>query len=154
VTSTIRALLALCATGLIGSACAFERTVVNEGVERLDPASLVAGQSDRLDVLRRFGAPPEKTVEEAGTRSIARDYLAYQVYERRCFRVGFEQLLLITPFRWCFSDYPYRLAVEFDEDGIVSGVYTTRRDMVWPPFQDPADRPPPATVQISGDLLQ
>lgn len=136
------------------SACAFERTVVNEGVEKLDPTTIVAGESDRIDVLRQLGAPPEKSVEEAGTRSVSRDYLTYEVYEQRCFRVGFDQIWVITPFRWCFADFPYRLAVEFDENGIVSGVYTTRQDMIWPPFQSEADRPPPTTVQYSGDLLK
>jgi len=144
----------LCATALIVSACAFERSVTNENVEKLDPSGIVAGESDRLDVLRQLGAPPEKSIEEAGTRSVSADYLAYEVYEQRCFRVGFDQIWLIMPFRWCFADFPYRLAVEFDDQGIVSGVYTTRRDMIWPPFQNEADRPPPTTVQYSGDLLK
>jgi hypothetical protein len=142
------------ALALLVSACAFERTVVNEGVEKLDPSGIVAGQSDRLDVLSQLGAPPEQSVEEIGIRAVARDYLAYQVFERRCFQIGPERVLLIIPFRWCFADYPYRLAVEFDENGIVSGVYTTRRDMIWPPFQREADRPAPTTVQLSGDLLK
>jgi hypothetical protein len=146
--------LAPVALALLVSACAFERTVVNEGVERLDPSGIVAGQSDRLDVLKQLGAPPEQNVEEIGIRAVSGDYLAYQVFERRCFRIGFEEILLITPFIWCFSDYPYRLAVEFDENGIVSGVYATRRDMIWPPFQREADRPAPTTVQLSGDLLK
>jgi hypothetical protein len=146
--------VAVVALALVVSSCAFERTVVNEGVEKLDPTGIVAGESNRLDVLQQLGAPPEQSVEEIGIRSVARDYLSYQVFERRCFRVGFDQILLITPFRWCFADYPYRLAVEFDENGIVSGVYATRREMIWPPFQNAADRPAPTTVQYSGDLLK
>lgn len=149
----MRALVAV-ALALLASGCAFERTVVNEGVEKLDPSGIVAGRSDRLDVLQQLGAPPEQSVEEIGIRSVSRDYLAYQVFERRCFRIGFDQILLVTPFRWCFADYPYRLAVEFDENGIVQGVYTTRRDMIWPPFQSEANRAAPSTVQLSGDLLQ
>jgi hypothetical protein len=141
------------ALALLVSACAFQRTVVNEGVEKLDPSGIVAGQSNRLDVLQQLGAPSEQNVEEIGMRAVARDYLAYQVFERRCFRIGFDQLLLITPFRWCFADYPYRLAVEFDENGIVSGVYATRRDMIWPPFQSEKDRSGPVTTQLSGSLL-
>jgi hypothetical protein len=141
------------ALALLISSCAFERTVVNEGVEKLDTSGIVAGQSNRLDVLQQLGAPPEQSVEEIGMRAVARDYLAYQVFERRCFRIGFDQLLLITPFRWCFADYPYRLAVEFDENGIVSGVYATRHDMIWPPFQSEKDRPGPVTTQLSGSLL-
>lgn len=142
------------ALALLASACAFERTVVNEGVETLDTSGIVAGQSDRLDVLRQLGTPPEQSVDEIGIRSVAKDYLTYQVFEQRCFRIGFERILLITPFRWCFADHPYRLAVEFDEKGIVRGVYATRREMIWPPFQSEANRPAPTTVQLSGDLLQ
>lgn len=146
--------VALVALALLVSSCAFERTVVNEGVEKLDPSGIVAGESSRLDVLQQLGAPPEQSVEEIGIRAVARDYLAYQVFEQRCFRIGFDNILVITPFRWCFADYPYRLAVEFDENGIVDGVYVTRRDMIWPPFQSEADRPAPTTVQFSGDLLK
>ena len=146
--------LALLALALLVSSCAFQRTAVNEGIEKLDPSGIVAGRSNRLDVLQQLGTPPEQSVNEIGIRSVARDYLSYQVFEQRCFRIGFDNILLITPFRWCFADYPYRLAVEFDENGIVSGVYVTRRDMIWPPFQNEADRPAPTTVQFSGDLLK
>ena len=92
--------------------------MVNEGVEKLDPSGIVAGQSDRLDVLKQLGVPPEQNVEESAfVRSAGTIWLPG--LRRRCFRIGFDQILLITPFRWCFSDYPYRLAVEFDENGIV-----------------------------------
>jgi hypothetical protein len=146
--------IALIAVTLAVSACAFERAVVNGGVENLDPSGIVAGRSDRLDVIRQLGAPPEKSVEEAGIRSVGRDYLNYAVFEQRCFQIGFDQVLLITPFRWCFADYPYQLAVEFDENGIVTEVYRTRRDMIWPPFQSEEDQPLPVTSELSGSLLQ
>jgi hypothetical protein len=151
---TTNGVLALIAVALAVSACAFERRVVNEGVENLDASGIVAGQSDRIDVIRQLGVPPEKSVEEAGIRSVGRDYLSYTVFEERCFRIGFDQVLLITPFRWCFADHPYQLAVEFDDNGIVSGVYATRRDMIWPPFQSEEDRPGPVTTQLTGSLLQ
>lgn len=148
------AVLALIWLALAVSACAFEKTVLNEGVQNLDASGIVAGRSDRLDVLRQLGAPPEDSVEEAGTRVVGRDYLNYAVFEERCFRIGFEQILLITPFRWCFADYPYELAVEFDENGIVTGVYQTRRDMIWPPFQSEANLPRPVTTELTGSLLR
>lgn len=147
-------ILALSAIALAISGCAFEKTVRNEGVENLDTSGIVAGRSDRVDVLRQLGAPPEDSVEEAGTRVVSRDYLSYAVFEERCFRIGFEQVLLITPFRWCFADHPYELAVEFDENGIVTGVYQTRRDMIWPPFQSEDNLPAPVTTQLSGSLLR
>lgn len=142
------------AVALAVSACAFERTVVNEGVQNLEPSSIVAGRSDRLDVIRQLGVPPEKSTEEAGIRSVGRDYLSYAVFEERCFRIGFEEILLVTPFRWCFADYPYQLAVEFDDQGIVTGVYQTRRNIIWPPFQSEKDQPLPVTTELSGSLLR
>jgi hypothetical protein len=142
------------AIALLISGCAFERTVVNEGTRDLDPSGIVAGRSDRLDVVQKLGVPLPDVPEEIGTFVLGKDYARYAVFEQRCFRIGFEQILLITPFRWCFEDHPYELAVEFDDNGIVTGVYETRREMIWPPFQDEADRPQPVTVQLSGGSLQ
>ena len=147
-------LCALSAAALLISACAFERRVVNEGMRDLDPSGIVAGRSDRIEVIKQLGVPLPDVPEEIGTLLPGKDYVNYAVFERRCFRIGFERLFLVTPFRWCFADYPYELAVEFDDRGIVTGVYETRREMIWPPFQDEADRPPPVTVELSGSLLQ
>lgn len=146
--------LVLGATALAGSSCAFERTVRNEGVENLDISGIVAGQTERVDVLMQLGAPPINSIEAAGTRSIDKNYFSYAVQDERCFRFGFDSMLLITPFRWCSKDHPYRLAIEFDEDGIVSGIYKTRRDNIWPPFENETHRRPPVTTEIAGDLLQ
>lgn len=145
---------ALAATALVMSGCAFERTVTNEETRNLDPSGIVAGRSDRLDVIEQLGVPLPSVPEEIGTLLVGKDYVNYAVFERRCFRIGFEQIFLITPFRWCFEDHPYELGVEFDDQGIVTGVYETRREMIWPPFQDEADRPPPQTVELSGSLLR
>lgn len=120
----------------------------------MDPSGVAAGQSNIVDVIKQLGIPLPDAPEEIGTRLMSRNYLNYAVFERRCFRIGFERFLLITPLRWCFEDYPYELAVEFDEDGIVTGVYETRREMIWPPFQDKADRPAPVTAELSGSLFE
>jgi hypothetical protein len=145
---------ALGIAALVISGCSFERTVVNEETKNLDPAGIVAGRSNRLDVIKQLGVPLPDVPEQIGTLLPGKDYVKYAVSEQRCFRIGFERIFLITPFRWCFKDYPYELAVEFDDDGIVTGVYETRREMIWPPFQDEADRPPPQTVELSGSLLK
>jgi hypothetical protein len=145
--------LVLGAIACLMAACAFERTVINEEVENLDPSPIVAGRSDRLDVIKQLGVPPPEFPEEIGTRVVSQDFLRYGVYESRCFRIGFERILIITPFRWCFDDYPYELAVEFDRNGIVRGVYETRREMIWPPFQDEADRAAPVTTELTGSLF-
>jgi hypothetical protein len=132
------------------AACAFERTVVNEEHRYLDPSGITAGSSDITDVVEQLGIPLPDVPEEVGTRIVSANYLNYRVFDERCFRIGFERVLLVTPFRWCYSDHPYELAVEFDDAGTVTGVYETRRGMIWPPFQDESDLPPPETVQLSG----
>lgn len=138
------------ALALTLGACAFERTVVNEGNRDLDPSGIVAGRSDLTDVVAELGIPLPDVPEEIGTRVLSANYLNYRVFDERCFRIGFERVLLVTPFRWCYGDHTYELAVEFDDAGIVTGVYETRRGMIWPPFQSEADLPPPETVVLSG----
>jgi hypothetical protein len=141
---------ALAAAALLLSACAFEKSVTNEANKDLDASGLIAGQSNFEDVLQQLGIPPPDVPEEIGTRLVNRNYVNYAVFERRCFRIGFERILIVTPFRWCYADHPYELAVELDDDGIVTGVYETRRDMIWPPFQNESDLSPPETIELSG----
>lgn len=130
--------------------CAFERMVVNEGVRNLDPSSIVVGETDHLGVIRELGLPPSDFPEEIGTRGVARDYLRYGVFESRCFRIGFDAMLLITPFRWCSRFRSYELGVEFDEQGVVSGVYETQREGVWPPFGGEDDIGKPVVRSLHG----
>lgn len=132
--------------------CAFERVVINEGVRSLDPGNIVVGRTDHLGVLRELGLPPPEFPEEVGTRGVARDYLRYGVFESRCFRIGFEQVLLISPFRWCTRFRPYELGVAFDERGLVTGVYEMHRDGVWPPFRGEDDLPPPVVRALQGSM--
>lgn len=141
------------AIALLLSGCAFQKTVNNEGNRNLDPSGLVAGRSTIEDVVEQLGIPLPDVPEEIGIRLVSRHYLNYAVYEQRCFRIGFAEAWLITPFRWCYADNPYELAVELDDTGIVTGVYETRRDMIWPPFQDESDLSPPRTVELSGSLF-
>jgi hypothetical protein len=145
---------AVAAAALMVAACAFEKRVSNERVREYDPSGIVAGRSTISDVIERIGVPLPDLPEEAGTLLVSRNYLNYRVYEERCFRIGFEELLLITPFRWCYGDHPYELAVEVDVAGMVTGVYETRRDMIWRPFQSEADLAPPQTVELSGSSFR
>jgi len=143
----------LCLTSVLAlslGACAFERTVVNERNRDLDPSGIVAGRSDVGDVVAQLGILLPDVPEEIGTRVLSANYLNYRVFDERCFRIGFERVLLVTPYRWCYADHTYELAVELDDAGIVTAVYETRRGMIWPPFQSEADLPPPETVRLSG----
>ncbi len=130
--------------------CAFERVVINEGVRSLDPSEIVVGETDHLGVLRELGLPPAEFPEQVGTRVVGRDYLSYGVFESRCFRIGFENVLLITPFRWCTRFRPYELGVAFDEEGVVMGVHEMRREGVWPPFGGEDDLPDPVVRPLQG----
>ena len=136
------------------AACAFEKQTTNERVRDLDTSAIAAGRSDILDVIEQYGVPLPDLPEEIGTLLVGRNYLTYRVYEQRCFRIGFEQTLIITPFRWCYADHPYELAVEIDDAGMVTGVYETRRDMIWKPFETEADLEPPETVELSGSSFR
>jgi hypothetical protein len=145
---------AVAAAALVVASCAFEKIVSNEGVRELDPSGIVAGRTDVVDVIAQLGVPLPDLPEEAGTLLVSRNYLDYRVFEERCFRIGFERTFLITPFRWCYAAHPYELAVEVDDAGIVTGVYETRRDMIWRPFQSEADLAPPQTVELSGSSFR
>ena len=84
------------------------------------------------------------------SEAVAKDYLRYGTYESRCFRIGFEQLFLITPFRWCARNRTYEIGVEFDEQGVVSALYETRSGSNWPPFQGVDKRGAPRMRDLSG----
>ena len=144
--------LALTAFGV--AACAFEKHTTNERVRDLDTSAIAAGRPDILDVIGHYGVPLPDLPEELGTLLVGRNYLNYRVYEQRCFRIGFERILIITPFRWCYADHPYELAVEIDDAGMVTGVYETRRDMIWKPFETEASLAPPETVELSGSSFR
>jgi len=130
--------------------CAFERVVINEGVRSLDAGRIVVGETDHLGVIRDLGLPPPAFPEEIGTRGVAKDYLSYAVFESRCFRIGFENVFLITPFRWCTRFRPYELGVAFDEEGVVMGLHEMHREGVWPPFGGEDDLPDPVVRPLQG----
>jgi len=136
------------------SACAFEKHVSNEKVQEYDKTGIVAGKSTIFDVINQIGVPLPDLPEEAGTLLVSRNYLSYRTYEQRCFRIGLERIALITPFRWCYADNPYELGIEVDDAGLVTGVYETRRDMIWRPFHGEANLAPPQTVELSGSSFR
>jgi hypothetical protein len=136
------------------TACAFEKQVSNEKVQDYDTTGIVAGSSTIFDVIEQVGVPLPDLPEEAGSLLVSGNYLNYRTYEQRCFRIGFERIALITPFRWCYADHPYELGIEVDDAGLVTGVYETRRDMIWRPFQSEASLAPPQTVELSGSSFQ
>jgi hypothetical protein len=139
---------------LISSGCAFHRAVANEGVRDLDASGIVAGETDIIDVIFQLGLPPADHPEETGTRGVGRHFLRWAVLDSRCFRIGFAQLFLITPFRWCSDAYAYELSVEFDDAGIVTSVFQTERENVWPPFGGEKSRAPTSLEQLTGAVLQ
>ena len=147
-------IVAVAVAALGVAACAFEKNVTNERVRDLDTSAIAAGRSDVLDVIEQYGVPLPDLPEQLGTLLVGRNYLNYRVYEQRCFRIGFERTMIITPFRWCYADHPYELAVEIDDSGMVTGVYETHRDMIWRPFETEANLKAPETVELSGNSFR
>jgi hypothetical protein len=146
----IGSLLALCLA--FSSGCAFHRLVSNEEVRNLDPSGIVAGESTIVDVIFKLGLPPADLPEEVGTRGVGRYFLRWAVFDSRCFRIGFEQLFLITPFRWCSDAYSYDISVEFDDAGVVTSVFQTERENVWRPFGGEKSAEPTSLKQLSGGM--
>lgn len=152
--ATLTRFAASVAMTLALAACAFEKQVSNEKVQDYDVTGIVAGKSTISDVIEQIGVPLPDLPEEAGTLLVSRNYLNYRTFEQRCFRIGLERILLVTPFRWCYADHPYELGIEINDAGLVTGVYETRRDMIWRPFQSEADLAPPQTVELSGSSFR
>jgi hypothetical protein len=142
--------VAVLAAALLAPGCAFRRAVANEWVQGVDKGSIVVGESEWLDVMRVLMLPPADAPEEVGIRTAGRDLIRYATLDSRCFTLGSEAFLLITPFRWCSRRYVYEFAVEFDEHGVVRSAYETTRGNYWPPFQDEDDATPVVTRGLGG----
>ncbi len=136
---------------LAPTACSFHHIKVNAGVMKLDASGIVVGKTTREEVGKTLGVPPPDVPTEVGTRFLSGPYVRFATLESRCFTLGFERLLVVAPFRWCSVERTRELALEFDENGIVSRVIDTRRKTIWPPFQDEEDRPPLVTTVRTGD---
>ena len=139
-----------CALLLALPGCSFRRVVGNEWIQRADKSAIRVGESNWLDVMRALSLPPPDVPEEIGIRLAGRDLIHYTTWDSRCFTIGSEMLLLITPFRWCSRRETYELAVEFDQRGVVSAVHETTRGNYWPPFQDEGDAAPLVTRGLGG----
>ena len=135
---------------LLAPGCAFRHVVANQRIQEADKSAIVVGESEWLDVMRALSLPPADVPEEIGIRLVGRDLIRYATWDSRCFTLGSEAFLLITPFRWCSRRYVYELAVEFDERGVVRSVYETTRGNYWPPFQDEEDAAPVVTRGLGG----
>lgn len=135
---------------LLGPGCSFRRVTTNEWVRDADKSDIRVGESRWIDVMEALTLPPSDVPEEVGIRLVGRDLFRYATVDARCFTLGLEQLLLVTPFRWCSERYVYELAVEFDEDGVVRSVYETTRGNFWPPFQGEGSAAPVVTRGLGG----
>ena len=135
---------------LVASACSFHRVRINEHVLELDVSKIVPDQSDRQDVLLSLGLPPPEIPVEMGTRTGSGDYLRWGAFDSRCFTIGFDRTLLITPFRWCSQRRVREIGIEFDANGVVMRVTDSRMQNFWPPFQDEDSVPDPVTIDRVG----
>jgi hypothetical protein len=145
---TVRALLAgaLLLVLLAPSACSWNRRVVNEELLRLDFDSVQPGRTTLGEVVMRFGLPPEDEPEEIGIRALSGDHIDYTTLDERCTVFGLVTFVVVTPFRWCSGVRSYEVSLEFDPQGVVERVTTTRRRGYWPPFWNEHDTPPAVTT--------
>lgn len=140
----------VCVLLLAAPGCSFRRAVSNDWIQEADKSAITVGESDWLDVMRALSLPPPDVPEEIGVRLVGRDLIRYGTWDSRCFTLGSEMLLLVTPFRWCSRRHIYEIAVEFDESGIVTSVHETTRGNYWPPFQAVEDAAPTVTRGLGG----
>ncbi len=137
---SLRVLLLALALGFSASGCTWARIVVNERVKTLDPSFIVEGQTTWREVLRRLGPPTSQPSDRS---------LIYSSSDQRVTEFG-GGLFLWLPFHWSDQQQVYALLVEFDDNGVVTGVYRTERGTIRPPFQGERKRRPATTTRIEG----
>ena len=135
----LRHLLQVSLLGLVVSGCTFHRIRSNSAFEDIDPTRVTVGKSMWRDVLREFGTPSASTTEniQAGLESMIT--FRYARADHKSFDLLFLYILYL-PFNWSHRGDGYELIVEFDEQGVVSDLYTVRQKTVWQPFQSPVGR--------------
>ena len=91
------------------------------------------GQTTFLEVLRELGPPTSRP---------SRRHLKYTATDRRTCGFRLRVMFLLLPFKWSDEQRAEELQVEFDPDGVVSGVYKSWMNSVRPPLQGEEIRPP------------
>lgn len=167
---SLRARLLVVLAGSLLTGCSFHRTVVNDGVRYLDPSFITVGKTTFREVLKEFGpprtwrtdmgqlGPPLAGPDNLGdfgvpspTSSIR--HLKYSCADTRVTRLDLAYWLHL-PFNWSDEREVEELLVEFDEKGVVSGVFRSLRDTIRPPLQGEGSRLPLITENLERRALR
>ena len=134
---SLRARLLVVLAGSLLTGCSFHRIVINDGVRYLDPSFITVGETTWRDVLKEFGPP--RTGAPSLTSSLR--HLKYSCVDTRVTRLDLAYWLHL-PFNWSDEQEVDELLVEFDEKGVVSGVFRSGGDTIRPPLQGEGSRLP------------
>jgi len=130
-------------------ACSWNRTVANPEYRNINPSFIKVGQTTQREVIRKLGPPGLPKDEKKLVEFFSARHVKYVTYEDRCtvFSITF---FVFLPFTWCDMQNVSELLVEFDEQGVATGVYRTTRHTIRTPLDDEDDREP----QIVEDLAR
>ena len=121
--------------------CQFSRTIVNPQFERLDTSAIQVGKTSWLEVLHILGPPTPPNSEAIGREGATLRFFRYPYSDQHT--VGFTWPAgLVLPFRWSDEVLACDTVIEFDEAGIVKGVYQSGQDGIWVPLQGEGSREP------------
>ncbi|MHC4943753.1 MAG: hypothetical protein ACYTG7_12120 [Planctomycetota bacterium] len=122
-------------------ACVFERVHVNPGVRDLDTSNLKVGETTWREVLRELGPPNMTTPQDNPLKNISKRHLKYAFRDSKTTSFMLFYLLLLT-FSWEDSHPVHELLIEFDEKGVVSGIFLSTTDTIWTPLTSEDSREP------------
>lgn len=129
------------------SACTFSKIQVNKSLKDMDVSSIEVGETTWREVLRTLGPPAPTGDQENPLKNASARHLKYVFFESKytAFLFGY---IAILRFDWTDDQSVRELLVEFDEDGVVSGIFRTTNDTIWRPLQGEGSRDP----QVNEDL--
>ena len=132
---------------LLAQGCAFNRTVVNGHVSKMDTSFIQPGKTTGWEVIDRLGPPPPKP-ENYYEKLYSENFIRYTCYETKT--IGFQIAYFIyLPWWWQDAQAVDETLITLDDNGVVKDVIKTKRSAIWTPLTDEAARPP-ATCTRNG----
>lgn len=128
--------------------CSFKRIVGNQDVRTMDLSFVKIGETKWMDVMKTLGPPVPLGTQDDSRRNISDRHLRYGCFEGRFFKFALP-LDLVLPFTWGENINVVEILFELDEDGYVTQVTRTKRDMIWMPFERERRREAEETLIIS-----
>ena len=129
-------------------ACSWKRTVTNPEYRNINPSFIKVGQTTQRDVIRKLGPPGLPNEMKKPGEFFSARHVKYVTFESRCTRFDI-RFFLFVPFLWCDQQNVSELLVEFDEQGVATGVYRTTGHTIRTPLDDEDDREPQIVEDLS-----